>query len=468
MACLQIKQMVTLVNIGRKGPRPGDCMTEQPQQFGIKKGTSAHKSCPAGLRFATSTAAFLFSLMTGLFAATCPATSADRKLSDPRPNDNWERFFGGPKRETNFAIASFSDGSTISVGYTRSKQNGDADILLLRLDASGTLMWQKTYGGDQRDMATSVAILPDGGFVTAAISQPTPNSQGDALIMRHNKNGSLVWRKTFGGPKYDIPYAIKVSPKGQIIVAGYTKSTGPGGADGWVFCLDGKGNKVWERTLGTKGRDWLRALTIRADGVITAAGGTKANKNAKTYSWAVQLDPKGKTLWNKTYRSAENVARAIIQLKDKQLAIAGWKLEKDSITGRDIWVAKLNGAGELIWEKRLGGSGDDHTEALIALPNGHLALAGGTTKNLAVITVRTAWMLRLNKRGKLIWKRSFEGKADQLFGLSKLPNGKLVAAGASWRRDKGSDAWILTLDDLGRRWRTRKSLRKRPSKARIR
>ncbi|MCP4936930.1 MAG: hypothetical protein GY927_22675 [bacterium] len=440
-------------------------MKEQPQQFDLDRGTKPRLSCASRLRFAASSLALLFSLMTVLCAAASPANNTDRKISDPRANENWERFFGGPKRETNFAIASFRDGSTISVGYTRSKKNGDADILLLRLDASGTLLWQKTYGGDQRDMATSVAVLPDGGFVTAAISQPTPNSQGDALIMRHNKNGSLVWRKTFGGSKYDIPYAIKVSPKGQIVVAGYTKSAGPGDADGWLFCLNGKGKKIWERTIGTKGRDWLRALTIRSDGRITAAGGTKADKNAKTNSWAVQLDPKGKTLWNKTYRSAENVARAITQLEQDQLAIAGWKLEQNSITGRDIWVAKLNGTGELIWEKRLGGSGDDHTEALIALPNGHLALAGGTTKNLAVITVRTAWMLRLNKHGKLIWRRSFEGKSDQLYGLSKLPNGKLVATGASWRRDKGPDAWILTLDELGRRWRKkRKSHTKRSSK----
>jgi hypothetical protein len=125
--------------------------------------------------------------------------------------------------------------------------------------------------------------------------------------------------------------------------------------------------------------------------------------------------------------------------------------EQGSITGRDIWIAKLDSKGKLIWEKKLGGSGDDHTEALIALPNGHIAMAGGTTKNLAVITVRTAWMLRLNKRGKLIWRRSFEGKSDQLFSLTSLSNGQLVAAGASWRQNKGSDAWILTLDKYGRR-----------------
>ncbi len=378
-------------------------------------------------------------------------SAAARRKNAHRSGDSWERFFGGNKRETSFSIDAFPDGSTISAGYTRSKGNGNADILLLRLDASGKLLWQKTYGGKARDMATSVATLPDGGFVTAAISQSGTKNQGNALIMRHDKKGKLVWRKTLGGEKYDIPYAIKVDRKGRIIVAGYTKSSGVGDADGWVFCLSGKGTTLWERTFGTSGRDWLRALSVFPDGRIAVAGGTKANKKENTHSWVLLLDQKGRKIWEKTYRTSENVARAIVPLANGNLAIAGWTHEKGSITGRDIWIAKLDRTGKKIWEKKLGGSGDDHTEALIALPNGHIALAGGTTKNLAVITVRAAWMLRLNEQGKLIWRRSFEGKSDQLYSLSSLPGGKIVAAGASWRRNKGSDAWILTLDKHGRR-----------------
>jgi len=443
-------------------------MREELVQFGIGRAPTALADCYLRDHCNPTIVALWLALIACFILPSSPASGSEHSAKASRPLENWERYFGGPKRETNFAVASFPDGGSISVGYTRSNKNGDADILLLRLDSAGTLIWKKTYGGARRDMATSVAILPDGGFVTAAISQSGKNSQGDALIMRHNKSGNLVWQKMFGGPKYDIPYAIKVSAKGRIIVAGYTKSTASGEADGWVFCLDGKGKTLWERTIGTKGRDWLRALTIRPDGTIIAAGGTKANKDAPTYSWAIQLDQTGKLIWNKSYRSFENVTRALIQLDNGQLAIAGWKHEKGSITGRDIWVAKLDAAGNLIWEKRLGGSGDDHTEALIALPDGHIALAGGTTKNLAVITVRTAWMLRLNERGKLIWRRSFEGKSDQLYGLSVRPDGNLVAAGASWRKNKGTDAWVLTLDQLGRRGRSsNKSHTRRSSKTTI-
>jgi hypothetical protein len=450
-------------------------MKEEPQPFGFRAAisdTRASRVLMKGMRLIRfALPAFLALPLLATSPLIAPSNieakenqTAKKTDKTAQTNGNWERFFGGSKQDTSFSIAAFPDGSTISAGYTRSKLNGDADILLLRLDQHGTLLWQKTYGGNNRDMATSVAITTDGGFVTAAVSQKQKNGQGDALIMRHDKKGNLVWQKNFGGDKYDIPYAIKVSKQGHIIVAGYTKSSGKGDADGWVFCLSGKGKTLWERTFGTKGRDWLRAMTILPDGTIAVAGGTKANKEADTYSWVMLLDKKGNRIWDKTYRSFENVARALIPLENGNLAFAGWMREKNSRTGRDIWIAKLNRKGELIWQKKLGGSGDDHTEALIALPGGHIAMAGGTTKNLAVITVRAAWMLRLNNVGKLIWRRSFEGKSDQLYGLTSIPGDKLVAAGASWRKNRGSDAWILTFDKHGRRG---KPQHKPPTKTRI-
>jgi len=69
-----------------------------------------------------------------------PRRHINRHLADY----GWERFFGGRKRDTSLSVAAFPDGSTVSVGYTRSRGNGDADILLLRLDARGRLIWQKT------------------------------------------------------------------------------------------------------------------------------------------------------------------------------------------------------------------------------------------------------------------------------------------------------------------------------------
>jgi len=374
--------------------------------------------------------------------------------------ENWERFFGGAKRDTSFAVASFPDGSIVSAGYTRSFGNGDADIQLLRLSKSGVLQWRKTYGGAARDMATAVAPMPDGGSVTAAVSHmPGANGkkgQDDALIIRHDSKGNLLWKKRVGGASYDIPYAVKVDAKGRIIVVGYTKSKGHGDADGWIFSLDDKGELLWEHTYGGKGRDWLRSLTLLDNGDIAVAGGAKAardekHRNRDTHAWVMRLDQNGKMIWNHIFSKTESVSRTIVPLENGGVAVAGWVRTPKSITGRDIWVARLDGKGVKLWEKRLGGSGDDHTEALIALPGGDIALAGGTTKNLAVITVRAAWMLRLNRRGKLMWRRTFEGKSDQLFGLTSLPNGNLVACGTSWRRKNGADAWILTLDQNGHR-----------------
>lgn len=415
------------------------------------KPASGHGAAPATI--VGSIGAWLLRVVLLLPLLTLLAPLAARAAD---ASDIWERFFGGSNRDTSIAVAAFKDGGVISAGYTRSVGNGDADILLLRLAKDGSLMWQKTFGGPARDLATAVSVLPDGGFITAAVTQSGEGEgegegEGDALIIRHNSSGDIIWQKRFGAAQYDIPYAVQVDRKGHIIVAGYTKSAGKGDADGWIFELDTKGELLWEHTYGTEGRDWFRSLAVLANGDIVVAGGTKADKSTATNAWVMRLDAAGKRLWERTYAEGESVARTVVVLQDGAIVVAGSVLARDSLTGRDIWIAKLNGKGEPVFEKKLGGTGNDQTEALIALPDGQIALVGGTTKNLAVITVRTAWMMRLDKRGKLLWKRTFEGKSDQLFGLSPLPGERIVASGTSWQQNKGEDVWILTLDKHGHR-----------------
>jgi hypothetical protein len=64
-------------------------------------------------------------------------------------------------------------------------------------------------------------------------------------------------------------------------------------------------------------------------------------------------------------------------------------------------------------------------------------------------------MMKLDRRGKLLWKRSFEGKSDQLLGLCAMPGERIAASGTSWQQQKGEDVWVLTLDKFGRRARPR-------------
>lgn len=420
---------------------PGNCKSEA--MASVSDGRTASRRRPARL---------LLPLCAALLAplAASPATAGEPQ--------NYEQFLGSDNRDTSTAVAAFPDGGVISAGYTRSPGPSGTDVLLLRLDPNGNLMWQKTFGGPARELATAVAALPDGGFVTAAVTQTTEGEgegEGDALISRHNANGDMLWQKRYGGSKYDIPYAVQIDRKGRIIIAGYTKSSGQGDADGWLLELDGKGERLWERTYGTEGRDWLRTLAVLPNGDLVAAGGTKAGKDAATSAWVMRLDSKGERLWQRIFSDEESVARTAVGLGNDGIAVAGSVLSKDRLTGRDIWIARLDGKGELVWEKKLGGQGDDQTEAIVALPDEGIALAGGTTQNLAVVTVRTAWMMKFDRRGKLAWKRSFEGKSDQLFGLCELPGERIAASGTSWQQHKGEDVWVLTLDKFGRRARPR-------------
>ena len=99
----------------------------------------------------------------------------------------WVQNFGGSERDGAFAVAAVKGGGTIMVGYTRSKGAGNSDVWVMRLDEQGNRLWDKTFGGPERDMATAVTQMRDGGFAVAAFTYSKGAGRGDAWIIRLNR-----------------------------------------------------------------------------------------------------------------------------------------------------------------------------------------------------------------------------------------------------------------------------------------
>ena len=135
-------------------------------------------------------------------------------------------------------IASCCDGNFIIVGDTRSSDfdvalnNGAADLWMIKISTDGTLIWEKTIGGTNFDVARSISKTQDNGFVIAGSSRSADNGfvnqgQNDALILKINTEGILEWQKTVGGSEIDFLYdAIQLNNKTIIAVGESSSSNG--------------------------------------------------------------------------------------------------------------------------------------------------------------------------------------------------------------------------------------------------
>jgi len=147
-----------------------------------------------------------------------------------------EKTFGGSEIDEASAIIATNDGNFIIVGDTRSadkdvsKNNGAADIWVLKVSKEGNLIWEKTIGGSSFEVAKAIYKTQDNGFLIAGSSRSLDNGfqnkgQNDALILKIDENGNLLWQKTVGGSEIDFLYDVIELNNKSIIAVGESSSS---------------------------------------------------------------------------------------------------------------------------------------------------------------------------------------------------------------------------------------------------
>jgi hypothetical protein len=177
-------------------------------------------------------------------------------------------------------------------------------------------------------------------------------------------------------------------------VAGRTKSFGAGFINAWVLKLDGQGNVVWQKTssLGE-----AHAIIPTSDGGYVVAGETYHSAGRHDV-WVLKLDGQGNVQWQKNYGGTDDDwAYAIAPTSDGGYVVAG--RTKSFGAGRmDVWVLKLDGQGNVQWQKTYGGKGDDEARAIAPTSDGGYVVAGYTRSFGGGYEV---WVLKLEVDGTM-------------------------------------------------------------------
>ena len=212
------------------------------------------------------------------------------------------------------SVAVAPDGSIFVAGYTDTsgfKSSNSMDAVLTKFTPQGELLWTKTYGGSGEDVFTRVTVADNGDVILVGGTYSTNGdltaSKGemDALIIRVDSEGNLIWSTTAGDISYDRFVDAVIGKDGNIAVAGWTNSTtgtfgsSYGGSDGVVAYFSPTGELLWSRTFGGSDNDELTALAMDSSGNIIAVGfTTSTDGNLPPAEWGedaviVRLTPQG-------------------------------------------------------------------------------------------------------------------------------------------------------------------------------
>ncbi len=309
--------------------------------------------------------------------------------------------------------------ATLLVDYSAGGVNGDKteasrgshDYWVVKLDAAGNKMWDKTYGGNGWDELHAMQQTSDGGYMLGghsfsnASGDKTENRIGvnyaDYWVVKLDADGNKEWDKTIGGTSGEDLHAIQQTSDGGYLLGGssfsgigYDKSEANlGGDDFWVVKLDAAGNKEWDRTLGGNGSEKAYTLLQATDGRYLVGGysqsGINGNKTAENKGnsdfWLVKLDEAGAILWDKTLGgSSSDVAYSLQQTADGGYVLGGTSssgISGDktggSISGNDFWVVKLDANANKAWDKTIdAGTEYDQLRSLRQTSDGGYILGG--------------------------------------------------------------------------------------------
>jgi len=158
--------------------------------------------------------------------------------TDSNGNKEWSKTFGGTEADGARSVQQTSDGGYILAGYTRSYGAG-GDAWLIKTDSNGNEIFDEVFGGYKSDSASAVQQTSDGGYILAGDTM-SYGAGGDALLIKTDSNGKKEWDKTFGGADLDMMSSVQQTSDGGYIVAGYTRSYGAGRAGAWLIKLKGK------------------------------------------------------------------------------------------------------------------------------------------------------------------------------------------------------------------------------------
>ena len=403
------------------------------------------------------------------------------------PAIQWQKCLGGTNEDNSRSIQPTPDGGYIMAGYTWSTNgdvqgyHGNEDIWVVKLSSTGSLQWQKALGGTGTDETYSIQPTIDGGYIVAGTTSSTDgdvvgnHGNWDAWVIKLSATGVIVWQKALGGINNDSANSILPTLDGGYIVAGTTSSnngdvTGNhGNDDAWVVKLNSTGSLQWQKALGGTTEDVAHCIQPTTDGGYIVAGytlstdGDVTGNNGNRDAWVVKISSTGSLQWQKALGgTGEERVYSIQPTTDGGYIVAGNTYSNNGdVTGAhgggDAWVVKLSSTGSLQWQKALGGTGVDRAKSIQPTPNGGYIVTGTTNSSDGDITgnhgIYDVWVVKLSSTGSLQWQKCLGGTgAEEADSIQLTPDGGYIMAGYATSingdvtGNHGNwDAWVVKL-----------------------
>ncbi|MCE3225897.1 MAG: lipoprotein [Bacteroidetes bacterium] len=347
--------------------------------------------------------------------------------------------------KTSRDVLQTSDGGYILVGMTNNSNITDCDLLIMKTDANGELLWTKTYGGAKPDYAYSMSETNDGNYFVTGFSQSFGGGDYDIYLIKFDPNGDKIWEKTYGSWGNEEARGIIKTSDGNFLIVG-TSTSFSSSQNAVLIKIDGDGTTLWTKTYGGPGLEFGNSVKQCSDGGFILGGQTFSwGQNGDTY--IVRTNSSGDTLWTKYYGSPlADEAVSVLANNDGSFTFA----VRDSTASNDIdvRVIKTDANGVVAWNKTFGASLKDTPKTICSTNDGGY-LVGAISRSFGWINP-DMWLLKMDAAGDTTWSRHFGSSDHEHCHMAKQSaDGGYLAAGHARSWGPGQKIYFLKLNASG-------------------
>lgn len=341
----------------------------------------------------------------------------------------WQKAYGGSSRDKAYGVVGLKDGGAFVVGGSKSYGKGREDMLVVRFDKSGKTIHRSSYGGKQQDVANSVTATSDGFYMAAGFSKSfSKNNDKDVYLVKFDIDGKRLWQKSYGGDEDDEATSIVATNGGGALITGYTESYGKGYKDVYIIYVDKDGKEIWSKAIGGSDDDFANAITLSSDGGFYVAGATRSFGEGGFDFYLLKFDGDGKFIFKKVYgEREEDIIYAITATRDGGCVVAG-STKSFGSKQNDIDVIRYSKDGAMKWHKIYGFKSKEWVNSITRTDEGGFLLAG-TTKSFG-FGAQDFYMIELDSKGSSLWANVYGGDVkDIAHGVARMSDGSYMVVG---------------------------------------
>ncbi len=322
-------------------------------------------------------------------------------------------------------------------------------VLFLNLQAKTWL-----FNPEENYLIVDIARNPEGDFFLLGRNFPSNLDCDDEcpyimFVVKTDKNGVIKWVNSFNKSLKRKGNRLFLTPDGGCLIVGmkFLKETEEGI---FLFKLNSEGKLVWEKLIDkglfAEGRDIVKTK----DGNLVVVGAIRYKGMDCTDVFVAKVDNSGNLIWKKFYGGIDvDIANAVVSTEDGGCVVAGYSFSFSPNYLSDFLIYKIDSKGNIVWRKTIGGKNNDKAYILMPTSDGNFLVGGCTSSYVTGGSYWDIYICKITPEGIVLWQKNYGGKGmDSLYSVFECADGNYLCRGRKSTSDKKQ--WFFKITPAGK------------------